>query len=121
MRHAERQSHVDSSADRNNLLSTVWSVQMWAEAHVHCHLKYASESAALLYAVLCSSAGTLYMQCMDTRHLQSAMQFKGQALYHLRQSINRVQSGEPASTATIFAMGFQCYLEVSEVVRTFYS
>lgn len=103
---------ADTPTDRENLLETVFQVRQWAEAVVHYHLKYASESAELLYAVLCSSSGTSYAKSMNPLHLQFAMQFKGQALSHLRESIDRVEHGETPSIATIFAMGFHVYLEV---------
>lgn len=78
-------------------------------------LAYASEDAAALYAILCTSSGALHESTGESKHAISSLYFKGKAIHHLQQTILNANS-VPPSLATAYAVSLLLWIEVSKVL-----
>lgn len=82
-----------------------------AEESKNHALMYANEDAAVLNGILCVSSGAMYCYDRQENDLMHALHFKGQAIHHLKQQLNK-SSRSDWRVSTAYAVSLLLWMEV---------
>lgn len=94
------------------MLDRVFPNKFLADVSRQYTMTYASQDAVALYAILCTTSGTIYSYFGHAKEGLRAMYFKGEAIQHLKRELSKTD-GSSWRMSTLYGVSLLLWVEVS--------